>query len=129
MAFDLTMLREMGPDEIGNLPDGDARVLFCLMRWPDTVGRPVCPKCGADAPYEIRSRGTWKCHRCYHQFSPTSGTIFNSRKRSLQEMMKLVAAILQEKNVHQAAIKCGVDYRWAHETANRVRTYLAWGKE
>jgi hypothetical protein len=30
--------------------------LFKQMRWPDTDGKPVCPKCGSLYAYDINSR-------------------------------------------------------------------------
>lgn len=50
------------------------------MRWPDTDGKPVCPKCGHTESYEIKARRKYECTACRHQFSATSGTIFASRK-------------------------------------------------
>ena len=56
--------------------------VFCDMRWPDTDGEPVCPKCGCCDAYHIKTRRKFKCVACYHQYSVTSGTIFASLKQS-----------------------------------------------
>ena len=48
---------------------------FKAMRFADTDGEPVCPKCGCVETYEISTRRRFKCAACYKQFSVTSGTI------------------------------------------------------
>ena len=50
---------------------------FCKMRWTETEGEPVCPRCGSIGAYTITTRRKFKCKSaaCYHQFSPTSGTM------------------------------------------------------
>ena len=54
--------------------------LFCEMRWPDTEGEAVCPRCGCVETYNIATRRKFKCVACHHQFSVTSGTIFASHR-------------------------------------------------
>ena len=53
---------------------------LCLLRWPATNGKPVCPRCAWPEAYVLSSRRKYKCKACYHQFSLTSGTILASRK-------------------------------------------------
>src|ERR1700730_14097624 len=65
--------------------------LFKQMRWPETDGKPVCPKCGSLDAYDIKSRRKHECCACRHQFSATSGTILASRKMAYVD---LVAAIV-----------------------------------
>ena len=49
-------------------------------RWPAGF---VCPECGHGGYCEIRSRRLYQCHRCHHQSSVTSGTIFEATKLPL----------------------------------------------
>ena len=53
---------------------------FRKIRWPETDGDAVCPRCGCVESYEIKTRRKFKCKACNHQYSVTSGTIFASRK-------------------------------------------------
>jgi transposase-like protein len=69
--------------------------LFKQMRWPDTEGKPVCPRCGSLDAYDIKSRRKHECRACRHQFSATSGTILASRKMAYVD---LVAAIVMLAN-------------------------------
>lgn len=63
---------------------------FCELRWPETSGDAVCPKCGCVDIYSITSRRRFKCAGCYHQFSVTSGTIFASRKMSFTDLLAAI---------------------------------------
>lgn len=69
--------------------------LFCQLRWPGTDGEPVCPKCGCAEVYKITTRRKFKCKSpaCYHQFSPTSGTIFASRKMAFVDLLAAICIV------------------------------------
>ena len=60
---------------------------FRGLRWPETEGEAVCPKCGCVETYDISSRRRFKCVACYHQFSVTSGTIFASRNSAIRSSL------------------------------------------
>lgn len=74
---------------------GEAKAyeLFLALRWPETDGDAVCPKCGSCEAYEIKSRRRFECKECRRQFSVTSGTIFASRKLSFTDLLAAVAII------------------------------------
>jgi hypothetical protein len=63
---------------------------FCKLRWADTDGEPVCPKCGCLDSYRITSRRKFKCSACYAQYSPTSGTILASRKMAYVDLLAAI---------------------------------------
>ncbi|MGP1274198.1 MAG: IS1595 family transposase [Caulobacterales bacterium] len=63
---------------------------FCAMRWNETEGEAVCPRCGCTESYDIATRRKFKCKGCHHQFSVTSGTIFASRKMSFTDLLAAV---------------------------------------
>ncbi len=60
------------------------------MRWHETDGEAVRPKCGCYETYNITSRRRFKCVGCHHQFSVTSGTIFASRKLSYTDLLAAI---------------------------------------
>lgn len=64
---------------------------FCDIRWADTDGDAVCPRCGCVEVYNISTRRKFKCVACHHQFSVTSGTIFASRKMSFGDLLAAIA--------------------------------------
>ncbi len=68
--------------------------LFKEMRWPETNGKPVCPKCDCTEAYGIATRRKHKCKACHHQFSVTSGTVLASRKMSFTDLLAAVVTII-----------------------------------
>ena len=91
---------------------------FCEMRWPETDGAPVCPKCGGLDAYHITTRRKFKCKNagCYHQFSPTSGTIFASRKMAYVDLLAAIVIVINgAKGV--SALQLARDLDCQHKTA------------
>ena len=88
---------------------------FRAMRWPETEGEPICPRCGCIDAYDITTRQRFKCKGCYHQFSVISGTIFSSRKLTFTDLL--------------AAIVIGWDELHAFYGAKRVNHSVAFMDE
>ena len=112
------------------------------MRWPETDGKPVCPKCGCTESYDIATRRKHKCKACHHQFSVTSGTILASRKMSFTDLLAAIVIIINgAKGVsalqlardldcqHKTAFVLGqdrIDRRlWQHQTGKRRVVVIA----
>lgn len=90
--------------------------MFKEMRWPDTNGDPVCPRCGGLDAYTIATRRKHKCKACHHQFSVTSGTIFASRKMSFSDLLAAIVIIINgAKGV--SALQLARDLDCQHKTA------------
>src|SRR3990172_5131158 len=68
--------------------------LFKRLRWSQTDGEPVCPKCGCVENWFIPKRRSFKCKACSHQYSPTSGTIFASRKMMYFDLLAAIAILI-----------------------------------
>ena len=102
--------------------------IFCRMRWAETEGAPVCPRCGGLKHYDVKGRRKFKCAGCAHQFSVTSGTIFASRKMAFTD---LCAAIVLCVNAVKglSALQLGRDidcqYKTAWVLAHKLREALA----
>lgn len=104
--------------------------LFKQMRWPETKGEPICPKCGGTDPYEIKTRRKFKCRNagCHHQFSPTSGTILHSRKMSYTDLLAAVCLLVNgAKGVSalQLARDVGCNPKTAWVLAHKLREAMA----
>ena len=105
-----------------------AYATFCRMRWTETEGAPVCPRCGGFKHYDVKGRRKFKCAGCAHQFSVTSGTIFASRKMAFVD---LCAAIVLCVNAVKglSALQLGRDidcqYKTAFVLAHKIREALA----
>ncbi|XSG83516.1 MAG: IS1595 family transposase [Methyloligella sp. ZOD6] len=101
---------------------------FCKLRWAETDGEAVCPRCGSCETYSITTRRKFKCAGWYHQFSVTSGTIFASRKMSFTD---LLAAICIFTNAVKgiSALQLSRDLDCQHKTAfvlaHKIREAMA----
>jgi hypothetical protein len=91
---------------------------FCKLRWQETDGAAVCPRCGCLDAYTIKSRRKFKCKSagCHHQFSPTSATIFASRKMAYVDLLASICIVVNGvKGV--SALQLARDIDCQHKTA------------
>lgn len=101
---------------------------FCKMRWPETDGEAVCPRCGHDETYKITTRRKFKCKSCGHQFSVTSGTIFASRKMDFVDLLAAICIIVNaSKGVSMVQLSRDLDcqYKTAFVLAHKLREAMA----
>lgn len=101
---------------------------FRALRWPETNGEPVCPRCGCCESYDIPTRRRFKCRACYHQFSVTSGTIFASRKLPFTDLLGAIAIFVNAVkglSALQLARDLSVQYKTAFVLAHKLREALA----
>src|SRR5271155_3136984 len=79
--------------QVLRLTDEQAEAKFRLVRWPETQGEPVCPKCGCLGAYEARRPNgspRWRCKGCGADFTITSGTLFHSHKLWLRAYLAAI---------------------------------------
>ena len=101
---------------------------FCEMRWPETNGEAVCPKCGHDEAYKITTRRKFKCKACSHQFSVTSGTIFASRKMDFVDLLAAICIVVNaSKGISMVQLSRDLDcqYKTAFVLAHKLREAMA----
>ena len=101
---------------------------FCQMRWPETEGEAVCPRCGCTESYNIVTRRKFKCVGCHHQFSVTSGTIFASRKLSFTDLLAAIVIFVNgAKGVSalQVSRDLDVQYKTAFVLSHKLREAMA----
>lgn len=101
---------------------------FCELRWPETDGEAVCPRCGCCETYSISTRRRFKCVGCYHQFSVTSGTIFASRKLSFTDLLAAIVIFVNgAKGVAalQLSRDLDVQYKTAFVLTHKLREAMA----
>ncbi len=101
---------------------------FCKLRWPDTDGEPVCPKCGCTDAYRITTRRRFKCVGCTHQYSVTSGTMFHSRKLSFTDILAaicIVANAVKGMSALQLSRDLDVQAKTAFVLAHKLREAMA----
>src|ERR1700712_4613304 len=101
---------------------------FCELRWPETDGEAVCPRCGCVETYSITSRRRFKCVACYNQFSVTSGTIFASRKLSFTDLLAAIVIFVNgAKGVSALQVSRDLDcqYKTAFVLSHKLREAMA----
>jgi transposase-like protein len=105
-----------------------AYATFRKFRWPQTDGKPVCPRCGGLDAYEIATRRKFKCRACHHHFSVTSGTIFASRKLGFVDMLAAICILANAaKGVSSLQLSRDLDvqYKTAFVMAHKLREAMA----
>ena len=110
------------------MSDEEAHDAFRLIRWTETNGEPVCPRCQCSATYKYETRKLWKCKACNHQFSVTSGTVFASRKMPIRDILLAIAIFMNGAKGHSALqlsrdLDC--QYKTAFVLAHKIREALA----
>jgi transposase-like protein len=113
------------------MTDEEAETTFMGVRWADTKGEPVCPKCGCLDVYRFR-RDTgllcFECSACRKEFSLTSGTLFASRKLPIKGYLAAIAIFCNEvkgKSMLALSRDLGITYKAAFVLAHKLREAMA----
>jgi transposase-like protein len=94
--------RSLSLATVARMSDEEAWNAFRLIRWSDTQGEPVCPRCGCVDSYTYKTRKVFRCRGCSHQFTVTSRTIFASRKMPIRDYLLAVAIFVNGAKGHSA---------------------------
>lgn len=120
--------RTLSLKDIYKAGEQKAYSVFCKMRWPETNGEAVCPRCGCFETYNITTRRKFKCKACYHQFSVTSGTIFASRKLDFTDLLAAICLFVNGSkgmSAVQFSRDLDVQYKTAFVLAHKLREALS----
>ena len=120
--------RTLSLKEIYKGGEDKAYQTFREMRWTETEGEPVCPKCGCCEAYDISTRRKFKCKACHHQFSVTSGTIFASRKMDFCDLLAAICIFVNAAkgiSALQMARDLDVQHKTAFVMCHKLREALA----
>ena len=113
------------------MSDAEAETTFRQVRWPDTNGEPVCPKCGVIGAYEYRRETgalAFECRECKAHFSITSGTLFASHKLPLRIYLAAIAIFCNEvkgKSMLAMSRDLGLSYKAAFVLCHKLREAMA----
>lgn len=119
-TISLKSVYQMGEDK--------AYATFRSLRWPETEGEAVCPRCGCLDHYDIPSRRKFQCKACGHQFSVTSGTIFAGRKMAFTDLLAAIVLFVNgAKGVSalQMSRDLDVQYKTAYVLCHKLREAMA----
>ncbi len=104
-----------------------AYATFCKLRWPETEGEPVCPRCGSLDAYTT-ARRRFACKDCRKQYSVTSGTMFASRKMAFTDLLAAICIIVNAaKGLSALQLSRDLDCqaKTAFVLAHKIREALA----
>jgi transposase-like protein len=111
--------------------DEEAEKAFAKVRWSETDGAPVCPKCGGLNAYDCRrptGAPRFRCRACRADFSTTSGTLFASHKLPLRGYLAAIAIFANEvkgKSALALSRDLGVSYKAAFVLLHKLREAMA----
>ena len=117
--------------QVMRLTTDEAEAMFARIRWPDTDGAPVCPRCAGTAVYDVRRpKGPprWRCKACGKEFTVTSGTLFAWHKLPVQTYLAAIAIFCNEvkgKSASALSRDLDVQYKTAFVLAHKVRQAMA----
>src|SRR5208282_359158 len=122
--------RSLSLATVARMSDEEAWNAFRAIRWSDTQGEPVCPRCGCLDHYSYKTRKVFRCKGCSHQFTVTSGTIFGSRKLAIRDYLLAIAIFVNGAKGHSALqlsrdLSC--NYKTAYVLAMKLREAVAAG--
>lgn len=98
------------------MTDDDAYETFLRIRWPETDGEPVCPRCGDSRYYDIANRPVYRCKGCKKEYSVTSETVLHGRKMSIRDYLLFIAT-LNEPDREDSVLKISEDFGVQYKTA------------
>ena len=119
-TISLKAVYQMGEDK--------AYAVFRVLRWPETEGEAVCPRCGCCDAYDIPTRRKFQCKACGHQYSVTSGTIFAGRKLAFTDLLAAIVLFVNgAKGVSalQVSRDLCVQYKTAYVLCHKLREAMA----
>src|SRR5271154_5577162 len=113
------------------MTEAEAETMFAKVRWDQTNGAPVCPKCGGLDAYECRRPSgalRFRCKACKADFSITSGTLFASHKLPLRAYLAAIAIFCNEvkgKSMLALSRDLGLSYKAAFVLCHKMREAMA----
>ena len=117
--------------QVFRLSDTEAETMFREVRWAETKGEAVCPKCGCLGAYEFRRSEKalrFECRECKKEFSITSGTLFASHKLPLRAYLAAIAIFCNEvkgKSMLALSRDLGLSYKTAFVLCHKMREAMA----
>jgi transposase-like protein len=120
--------RSISLKSVYQMGEEKAYALFCSLRWAETDGEAVCPRCGCVDSYDIPSRRKFQCKGCGHQYSVTSGTLFAGRKLSFTDLLAAIVLFVNgAKGVSALQVSRDLDcqYKTAYVLCHKLREAMA----
>jgi len=120
--------RTLSLKQVFSMGEDKAYEMFLKLRWPETDGEAVCPRCDCAQAYKITTRRKFKCKACHHQYSVTSGTIFASHKLTFTDILAAIAIVANAAkglSAMQLSRDLDVQHKTAWVLAHKLREAMA----
>jgi transposase-like protein len=123
--------RSLSVGKVMRMSDRGAENVFIRLRWPQTGGKPVCPRCECQTCYDCRrapDRPRWRCKACGADFSVTSDTLFAWHKLPLKTYLLAIVIFCNEvkgKSMLALSRDLDVQYKTAFVLAHKLREAMA----
>jgi transposase-like protein len=123
--------RSLSLSAVLRMTDEEAELAFIRIRWYQTGGKPVCPRCECPIVYDCRKANgapRWRCKACRKDFSITSGTLFAFHKMPLRNYLAAIAIFVNEvkgKSALALSRDLNVQYKTAFVLAHKIREAMA----
>lgn len=117
--------------KVFRMSDAEAEDAFRKVRWGETNGEPVCPKCGSLDAYDCRRASgapRFRCRGCAADFSITSGTLLAHHKLPLRSYFAAIAIFCNEvkgKSMLAMSRDLGLSYKAAFLLCHKMREAMA----
>lgn len=119
--------RTLTEDELSRMSESRIRQIFHQLRWPETGGKPVCPRCACRRSYYLKTRRLFKCADCGRQFTVTSGTVWERHKVQLRQIAKLIfhfAIAPKGASAAHLSLQMGLDVKTVFNLLGKIREAL-----
>lgn len=123
--------RSLSLAKVLGMTEPAAEAMFAAIRWAETKGRPVCPRCGCPTCYDCRrptGAPRWRCKACRADFSLTSGTLFAFRKLPIRGYLAAIVIFVNEvkgKSALALSRDLDVQYKTAFVLGHKIREAMA----
>ena len=113
------------------LTDQEAETVFAAIRWADSNGKAICPRCKCTICYDCRRPNgapSWRCKACRSDFSLTSGTLFAFHKLALRVYIAAIVIFINEvkgKSMLALSRDLDIQYKTAFVLAHKLREAMA----
>lgn len=124
----LPAARSLSVAKVARMADGEAIEAFKNIRWADTNGEPVCPRCGCMECWTYKTRKLYRCKGCDHMYSVTSGTIFSNRKLAIRDYLLAIILFVngaKGRAALQMSRELDVQYKTAYVLCHKLREAMA----
>jgi len=124
--------RSLSLAKVLRMTERAAEAMFAAIRWAETEGRPVCPRCGCPTCYDCRRPSgapRWRRQACGADFSLTSGALFAFRKLPIRADLAAIVIFVNEvkgKSALALSRDLDVQYKTAFVLAHKIREAMAY---